>query len=621
LVAWPILSVKLKKDGRFLGDIMKEAEDDSDDSVQVIPDRAKPAKRAYHSVKRTKMDPSKRLLKQKSMKKNKKLEDAEIKARRSLECCSLRCCENTSVEEFCEIRSEYYGQSFQDKRTFMLGLFLNRSEEMIKEAKMLLKTRTVCKKGFYQIYGMSKSGFYNLEKDFIAGQKVGFHGNEGQFKTRENTMNAKAMLENFLKENGEPMPHLAYCGGKGTDDIIYKLPSAMTMVSVWEELKVALQLQDLPIISYSTVVSIWRNNYANYDFHSTSAFSKCDHCSSFKEALKWERRAKERTELEQLRREHLGDQMSRRHTYYAARIKAKQEPHNYLCIIHDKMDQDKTDLPRSSVVPKCLDGKYIRLPISLTGMITHGREPGAYGHYGLTGLWAADPDFTVTSIAKCLRDLEEYRGDKSGHLGSVDMHEGCHELFSQLLEQDTFEVVYLTPQHISIETFRGLEDRTKNVVFSSAGTNCTQASTEASSSSQSSFKPLPKHLILQLDNSPKDNKNQTMLAFASDLTARGIFVTVVMSFLMKGHTHEDIDAAFSKVSLRLKGKDIGTLPELMAHVWECMHDLHMVPSLITEVADYKSYLQLFNVKNIVGQSKPISFCFSMMNNRPVYQYK
>jgi len=36
LVAWPISCVKLKIDGRFLGDIIKETEDDLDDSIQVI---------------------------------------------------------------------------------------------------------------------------------------------------------------------------------------------------------------------------------------------------------------------------------------------------------------------------------------------------------------------------------------------------------------------------------------------------------------------------------------------------------------------------------------------------------------------------------------------------------
>ena len=85
-------------------------------------------------------------------------------------------------------------------------------------------------------------------------------------------------------------------------------------------------------------------------------------------------------------------------------------------------------------------------------MITHGRAPGAFAHYALAGIWAGDPDFTVTSITKCLRDLEEYCGDKSGHLGS-DVHQGCHPIFPALLDQNAFAAAYLTPKHITIERF------------------------------------------------------------------------------------------------------------------------------------------------------------------------
>jgi hypothetical protein len=141
------------------------------------------------------------------------------------------------------------------------------------------------------------------------------------------------------------------------------------------------------------------------------------------------------------------------------------------------------------------------------------------------------------------------------------------------------------------------------------------------SSGSLSFKPLPKHLTLQLDNSPKDNKNQTMLAFGSDLVARGVFETVTFFFLMVGHTHEDIDASFSKVATQTRNKDIKTLPQLMAECWKCMVNLHMVPWLITEVAAYKDYLLKHEVIKIKGQSMPMAFQFSMRNNVPIYQYK
>lgn len=38
--------------------------------------------------------------------------------------------------------------------------------------------------------------------------------------------------------------------------------------------------------------------------------------------------------------------MSLKHGNYSEKMLAKVEPHNYHCIIHDKMDQAKTWLPK-----------------------------------------------------------------------------------------------------------------------------------------------------------------------------------------------------------------------------------------------------------------------------------
>ncbi len=52
---------------------------------------------------------------------------------------------------------------------------------------------------------------------------------------------------------------------------------------------------------------------------------------------------------------------------------------------------------------------------------------------------------------------------------------------------------------------------------------------------------LPETLFLQLDNCWRENKNQFLLGYLTWLVDRGIFKDVEISFLPKGHTHEDID--------------------------------------------------------------------------------
>jgi hypothetical protein len=69
-------------------------------------------------------------------------------------------------------------------------------------------------------------------------------------------------------------------------------------------------------------------------------------------------------------------------------------------------------------------------------------------------------------------------------------------------------------------------------------------------------KPLLGNLLLQIDNSVKDNKNQHLLTYLSLLTSRDVFEDVKLGFLVIGHTHEDIDGCFGYLSKKLKEKYI-----------------------------------------------------------------
>jgi len=53
-------------------------------------------------------------------------------------------------------------------------------------------------------------------------------------------------------------------------------------------------------------------------------------------------------------------------------------------------------------------------------------------------------------------------------------------------------------------------------------------------------KPLPRKLLLQMDNCVKDNENCHMLLFLSSLIACKVFEEVHLGFFVVGHTHENI---------------------------------------------------------------------------------
>ncbi|KAL3696708.1 hypothetical protein R1sor_010784 [Riccia sorocarpa] len=142
-------------------------------------------------------------------------------------------------------------------------------------------------------------------------------------------------------------------------------------------------------------------------------------------------------------------------------------------------------------------------------MLTHGRDPGAYCHLSLTSLWPGDPNFTVTSLAKCLRDLEQVPDDDD-HTGDLSRTTSTTPLFASLLDQTAFKATMGNEGAVDSNYFRYIESR----------------QTHAVRETETTFKKLPPIFMLQMDNSAKDNKNQHVLAFCSELVILGVFEIV-----------------------------------------------------------------------------------------------
>lgn len=73
--------------------------------------------------------------------------------------------------------------------------------------------------------------------------------------------------------------------------------------------------------------------------------------------------------------------------------------------------------------------------------------------------------------------------------------------------------------------------------------------------------PCPEHLFLQTDNTTALSKNSTSHVFAALLVAKKHFATVNMTYLVKGHTHEDIDAYFSRLLPIIRRSEFNNVSE------------------------------------------------------------
>ena len=68
---------------------------------------------------------------------------------------------------------------------------------------------------------------------------------------------------------------------------------------------------------------------------------------------------------------------------------------------------------------------------------------------------------------------------------------------------------------------------------------------------------MPKHLVIQADNTTSQCKNGHVAALLSQLVAMRKYATVTMNFLMVGHTHEDVDQMFGLLCPCLSGGSQG----------------------------------------------------------------
>ena len=64
-------------------------------------------------------------------------------------------------------------------------------------------------------------------------------------------------------------------------------------------------------------------------------------------------------------------------------------------------------------------------------------------------------------------------------------------------------------------------------------------------------KPKGKILFLQLDNVYRENKNTILMRWMAYLVKQNIFERIEVSFLIVGHTHNDVDRIFSLISRKI----------------------------------------------------------------------
>ena len=507
----------------------------------------------------------------------------------AVDCCSEHCCQVFPRPLLMSIRKHYFALPFNGRKLIAQSVFQTiQKHEQNGRDMVIVEGRTICIRAWMNIYMISRAQFNRNKAESLMGIRSRDHGNTGTTKPRANTVQARATLGVLVEGRADAMPHMTRTLPTGEKIGTEMLPVGTTWCNLLQEVNNLDGDLGYTPISTSTFSRLHRQHYKQYVIKSPGDnFSRCGTCAAFKDLLRIHtKNTAGHLAISNASLRHLTLQEAHRNSYYKDRILSKYAPNEVLCIIHDKMDYGKTALPVFAHKNKRVD-KYERFPISIAGMIAHGHSDVNYAHYVLD-MYPSDANFTITSIMKLLCQLEVQPVCSSRDIPISSIGDPLHDALVVGVEKCSRVLPLPPPDNIPATG-------------------------------------LPPLLLVQMDNCAKDNKSKYNMLFWSALTAKGIFREVRVSFLIVGHTHEDVDAMFGRFGQRLKIEDCHTLPDLMAS-FMAAGEPTIVPSLIHEVADFKEwvkgYYNEFGQDRLIGHSKAHQFRFYVdPQGVPLMQYK
>ena len=373
----------------------------------------------------------------------------EVQKVSSLRCCKYKCTQTFSWEDTLAVRRKFYGSTFEFRRKTAYAVQSQLHELPERRKKFItLSNREVCENAWYIIHGVFRSVYHKYKAAAHAGRVNGTYGNSRIPCPRAHTIQAEANFMTIIQENADRMPNeFRNIGQKRVNNLLV-LPAALnwdhmrdisnSVSQFFCSLHSSLTLLFLPLnllidmyqdvlywraadiypnppppsssfeqqstrcnvkpVSQSTVSVMKKKLFRHIEVKApNNNFSKCTECDFLQDCIsKYLRGCEEWATLVNDRTKHINYQNACRRLYHGWSSNSVDSPTKFLCIIHDKMDHTKTAIPRMQRTTKATSGLG-QIPISVTGMLTHGHDDGAYAHYS-TAFWPGDSNFTISSI-------------------------------------------------------------------------------------------------------------------------------------------------------------------------------------------------------------------------------
>ena len=338
-----------------------------------------------------------------STKARKVLQQQQINLVVSKDCCSRRCAQTFPREKIkllCE--RMYIGTTFQFRCHLKLDVHRQSRTNHDGRKAVTLEGVDVCHQAWRLIMDVPESTFFQYAKHASENMVAQMHGNMGLRKPRPHTVQATATLRCIVDKSADHMPHrsrVLTCGKKVVTKVLPATWKWKDTIPHMNEVNKSFGLKD---VSLSNLSKIRRRSFEEYDAKKRGDnFARCSSCDKYHSLRKLHQPGTQASLLLATKLQmHLNKAWAHRDLYAANRYQSKCFPHECVTIMHDKMDHAKTTSPVFSHKTKHLDG-FMKLPVSVIGMLAHGHGDVRYAHYVLD-LYPHDANYIVGSIAKLL---------------------------------------------------------------------------------------------------------------------------------------------------------------------------------------------------------------------------
>ncbi|XP_078695058.1 uncharacterized protein LOC144923998 [Branchiostoma floridae x Branchiostoma belcheri] len=262
--------------------------------------------------------------------------------------------------------------------------------------------KTVCRKAWCRLYGITKNVYYRGRSAFMKGRTSASERLRPRREKSTAYVKAGVWFGMYAAAHAEKMPHRSEKW----------LPYRTRKQGVYHQYRQEMAEEMEPYCSKQTFYNMWKEMYPDVIIKKSSLFTKCKKCVQLERKLERTRDPMKRQEIQDRRRAHLGRQMRERINYYRRREAAHRNPKRYLSLIIDGMDQAKTYLPHF-VGAKSKDMASTDLmKVHVSGIISHGH--GIKATFTDVFEYNHDSNLTINLLLKML-----YRLSKQGPLPPI----------------------------------------------------------------------------------------------------------------------------------------------------------------------------------------------------------